>query len=228
MADLAGAVLGCLLTLAVLSYVIGDNPLYRIAVHLLVGAAAGYAVVVVLVNVLFPQLLLVLLGSLNYGVLLVAAVSWLLAALMFLKLANSQSALGRLPVAYLAGVGAAVAVGGAVTGTLFPQMAATFVSMLPAENAGAGLLAVIEQPVSALVLTVGTICVLMYFWYGGRPTPGGPVEQPVLVKPLARLGQVFVGLTLGALYAGALAASFAYLAERLGAVWDVIRPYVGG
>ena len=36
-----------LLTLALLSYLIADNPLYRIAVHLFIGLSAGYAVVLV-------------------------------------------------------------------------------------------------------------------------------------------------------------------------------------
>jgi hypothetical protein len=131
-------------------------------------------------------------------------------------------------VAYLVGLGAAVAVGGAVTGTLFPQTAATFVSLLPGEAPAGDLLALLEQPVSALVLMVGTLSTLAFFWYGGRSLPGGQVDRPLLVKPLARVGQVFIGLAFGVLYAGVLSASVAYLAERLGAIWEFIRPFVGG
>jgi hypothetical protein len=148
--------------------------------------------------------------------------------LLLLKLANTQSALGRLPVAYLVGLGAAVAVGGAVTGTLFPQTAAAFVSMLPAPGASGDLVGLLEQPVSALVLLLGTVSTLMFFWYGGRSLAGGRTDQPVLVKPLARVGQVFIGTALGVLYAGVLVASLAYLAERLGVLWEFIRPFVGG
>jgi hypothetical protein len=226
--DFFGAVLGLTLSVAILSYVIGDNPLYRVAVHLFIGAAAGYAVVVAAVNVILPQLVLALFGPLDFAAVLIIGVSWLLALLLLLKLANTQSALGRLPVAYLVGLGAAVAVGGAVTGTLFPQTAAAFVSMLPAPGASGDLVGLLEQPVSALVLLLGTVSTLMFFWYGGRSLAGGRTDQPVLVKPLARVGQVFIGTALGVLYAGVLVASLAYLAERLGVLWEFIRPFVGG
>ncbi len=220
--DLAGALVGFLLTLAVLSYLIGDNPLYRLAVYTFVGVAAGYVAVVAVVNVIVPQLFLTLLGPQDLGRLVITGLSWLLALLLFLKLVNPDSALGRFPVAYLVGVGAAVAVGGALLGTLFPQTAATFVSLLPAENAGGDVLALVEQPLSALVLLVGTLTTLLFFWYGARPAPGGVPERPVLIKPLAWIGQAFIGITFGALYAGVLAASVAYLAERLGALMDFI------
>ena len=226
--DFIGAVLGLTLSVAILSYLVGDNPLYRVAVHLFIGAAAGYAVVVAAVNVILPQLVLSLFGPLDFATVLIIGVSWLLALLLLLKLANTQSALGRLPVAYLVGLGAAVAVGGAVTGTLFPQTAAAFVNVLPAADAPDSLLGLLEQPVSALILLLGTVSTLMFFWYGGRSLAGGRADLPWLVKPVARVGQVFIGTALGVLYAGVLAASLAYLAERLGALWEFVRPFVGG
>ncbi|MBL8056399.1 MAG: hypothetical protein JNK29_06845 [Anaerolineales bacterium] len=226
--DFIGAVLGLTLTVAILSYVIGDNPLYRLAVHLFIGVAAGYAVVVALVNVIVPQLILVLLSGPALDELIILGLSWLLVLLLLLKLVNTQSAPGRLPVAYLVGLGAAVAVGGAVTGTLFPQTAAAFVNVLPSGSAGGDLLGLLEQPVSALILLVGTLSTLVFFWYGGRSLAGGQVDRPLLVKPVARVGQIFIGTALGVLYAGVLAASLAYLAERLGALWQFIGPFVGG
>jgi len=42
------------LTLLVFSYVLGDNVLYRIAVHVLVGAAAAYIAIVATEGVLYP------------------------------------------------------------------------------------------------------------------------------------------------------------------------------
>ncbi|MBP7690351.1 MAG: hypothetical protein KA764_00455 [Anaerolineales bacterium] len=226
--DFAGTLLGFLLTLAVLSYVIGDNPVYRAALHVFVGVTAGYAVIVALVNVVYPQLFLALLGPLDFARVVVIGISWLLVALLLFKVFNSQSAIGRLPVAYLAGVGAAVAVGGAVTGTLFPQTTGAFVTLLPDASASGDLLSLLEQPVSALILLAGTLSVLLFFWSSGRTLPGGRVDRPLLLKPVARVGQVFIGLTLGVLYAGALAAGVAYLAERLGFMWEFIQPFVGG
>ena len=51
-----GVALGLVLTLMIYSYILGDNPLYRIAVHVLVGVGLGYASIVVFNSVLIPQL----------------------------------------------------------------------------------------------------------------------------------------------------------------------------
>ena len=41
----------------VFSYLIGDNPLFRIAVYLFIGVSSGYAATVVWHHVLVPKLL---------------------------------------------------------------------------------------------------------------------------------------------------------------------------
>jgi len=47
MSDVAAAALGFFLTVAILSYVLGDNVLFRIAAHLLIGVTAGYLAAVI-------------------------------------------------------------------------------------------------------------------------------------------------------------------------------------
>ena len=47
-ADLIGASLGFFFTLALLSYLIGDNPLYRIALHVFIGVSVGYILLVII------------------------------------------------------------------------------------------------------------------------------------------------------------------------------------
>jgi hypothetical protein len=53
------------------------------------------------------------------------------------------------------------------------------------------------------------------------------VDRPLLVKPFAWVGQIFIGAALGVMYAGALAASFAFLAERVAVIWLLFKPYLG-
>lgn len=220
--DVIGAFAGFLLTLFVLSYVIGDNPLYRIAASLFVGAVAGYAVVVAYFNVLKPQLgdaLLSALQAADTTRLLLVGVAWLLTLLLALKFFIPGSNLGRIPLAYLVGLGAAVAVGGAVSGTLFPQTTASVVSF------GGGL----EQLLDAVLLVVGTVSVLLYFQYWARAKADAPsglmrrvfgpnASRPAFIRPFARIGQVFIGIAFGVMFAGTLAASLAFLAERLSAL----------
>ena len=52
------ALIGLILTLLIFSYLIGDNPLFRLALYLFIGVASGYAAVVVWHSVLLPRLFL--------------------------------------------------------------------------------------------------------------------------------------------------------------------------
>jgi hypothetical protein len=226
MLELAGGVAALILTLALLSYLVADNPLYRVAAHLFVGLSAGYAVVLAWHTVIAPNLLrLAALGG--GGDLLSAALPALVSligtaggVLLLLKTLRIGTRVGSLVVAGVLGVGAAVAVGGAITGTLLPQTAAAWVSLLPLDQAGAGLdLAALV--VEGLFLVVGTLATLGFFWYGGRAGLGSPVQRSPLARPVAAVGQVFIAVTFGVMYAGALAASVAIFAERLDAIVSV-------
>ena len=55
-ADWIGALFGFVLTLLVFSYLIGDNPLFRMTLHLFIGVSAGFAATVVVYNIIFPRM----------------------------------------------------------------------------------------------------------------------------------------------------------------------------
>ncbi|PZR98080.1 MAG: hypothetical protein DLM69_09120, partial [Candidatus Chloroheliales bacterium] len=52
--QLIGTIVAVILTLMVYSYLIGDNPLYRLAQHIFVGVSVGYITLVVIYNVIVP------------------------------------------------------------------------------------------------------------------------------------------------------------------------------
>jgi hypothetical protein len=237
-ADIIGAFVGFLLTVLVLTYILADNPAYRVAMHVFVGAAAGYAVVVAVFNVLYPQLsaafspwwtyLQSLLTSQpaplpDLTTLILPGGAVALAALYLIKAAGSR--LGGFATAFMVGVGVAVAVGGAVTGTLLSQADATGLSLLPRDAQGG--LAVGRIP-EVLVILIGTLATLGYFYYGARRRPTGAIERPLLARPVAFVGQVFIGAAFGVMYAGALAASLAYFAQGLNDLMRLPIPGIGG
>src|SRR6187551_3501857 len=55
--ELLSALAAVVLTLALLSYLIADNPLYRIATHLFIGVTAGYVALLAWYTVIDPQLM---------------------------------------------------------------------------------------------------------------------------------------------------------------------------
>jgi len=222
-ADLIAGILSFLLTLMILSYLIGDNPAFRVAVYLFVGVSAGYAAAVACTQVLWPRLLVPLLGG-GFSERLLALVALILGVLLLMKISPRVARPGSLiallsggVIAFLVGVGAAVAVGGAVLGTLFPQTQAS-INVMDMSNAGNNLL---ERLVFGFFMLVGTITTLAYFHFGAKSTSGGP-QRSKLVTILSWVGQVFIAITLGVLFAGVLSASMTALIERISSLSQLI------
>ena len=65
-----------------------------------------------------------------------------------------------------------------------------------------------------LVILVGAVGTLMYFQFGANTRPDRPPRRAPVVEGLALIGQVFIGITLGALFAGVYAAAITALVER--------------
>jgi hypothetical protein len=206
-ADLIGGAVGFAFTIALLSYLIGDNPLYRIALHLFVGVAAGYAGLVVIYQVLTPRLITPMAaGGLPPQTLALLAVPLVLFIFLILKLSPRTAPLGNISTAYLIGVGVAVAVGGAITGTLFPQINMAWSASYAPPN----------LILNRFVLVVGAVTTLLYFqfWLRGETATGG-AERAAPMRVLADIGKGFLVVTLGAIYGGMLLSGMAVFSERV-------------
>lgn len=219
----------------VLSYLIGDNPLFKFAMHLLVGVAGGYAGAIAIRNVLQPGLVDPLVeaglpGLVDPDLLISVIFPWILVLILFLKVSRSTARYGTLPMALLVGVGAAVVVGGAITGTLVPQAQAAMSSSLSPgvinpQTGEAGL----ERVIGVGVLILGTLSTLFYFRFsalrGDRETPLAIVAGFTIPGPInlfAGLGKSFIALVFGVMYAGVLSAAMIVLAERLEFLLDTV------
>lgn len=209
--DLITASVSFLFTLMVLSYLVGDNPLFRLAIHIFIGVSAGYAAAVAWHQVLSPKLIQPLLfGGLLESIL--AIVPLLLGALLLMKLSPRTAWLGNPAMAFMVGAGAAVAVGGAVLGTLFPQILAS-INLFDLKTP--------ERLFEGSIILIGTLTTLTYFHFGAKATPSGP-QRGRLVDALGGIGQVFIAITFGVLFAGAYAAAMTALIERSNFLWTFI------
>ena len=112
MLDLIVGAISFLFTILIFSYVLGDNPLFRIAVYIFVGVSSGYIAVVAFWQVIWPQLFYPLLfgaiSPLEKGLLLVPLFGL---ALILMKISPRLAGLARIVMAFIVGVGAAVATG---------------------------------------------------------------------------------------------------------------------
>lgn len=202
-----------ILTLLIFSYFFGDNPLFRLATYLFVGVTSGYVAVVVIYQVLLPRLIWPLLyGGMAERAFVILPL--ILSLLLLTKLSPKVSQIGSIPMAYLVGAGAAVIISGAVTGTIISQSRAA-IQMFDMQSGTVQGSGPVFQFITASVLLVGTVTSLAYFHFGAKLRPSGLPQRSALVDKLARVGQVFIAITLGALLAGVYATAITALIERL-------------
>lgn len=204
-AEGAGVWIAAGLTLAVLSAALGENRVSRIGMALLAGAAVGYVGAVAWWAVLWPRILLVWADPLGHWPLLV----WFFLGLLLLARGlNSASWLSNISLGYLFGVGVALAMGGALVGTLVPQV---MVATRAAPAGGAWWVAA-----NALVIAVGTGGVLFRFAYTGWSGEGRLGKAWArLAGAWGRVGYGFILVAMAALFAAAAITALALLAARL-------------
>jgi len=195
-----------ILTLLVYSYLLGDNPLYRLAQHLFVGTAVGYAALVAYHQVLWPRLFAPLSSEpyTQWPLYVPAA----LCLLLLTKVRPSLGWIGNVSIGLLLGVGAALGISGALLGSLLPQVKATFLSLLPSE---VGL----DLAINHLIIVVGTTGALLSFYFvRGGADPVARLRRG-LVQVWGGFGRWMILVAFGAIFAQAFMARVAQLIGRV-------------
>ncbi len=217
--DFIGFSLGFLLTILVFSYLLGDNPFFRLAIHIFIGVSAAYAAIITVNNVLIPRLITPLFQGSSGERLL--SILLIIPSLFLLTKATPLRKAGNWTVAILVGIGSATAIGGAVTGTLFPQILGTINAVDP--GARSTLVNPWMATLNGAVIVLGTVTTLIYFHFGIRVRPGQPDQRPALIEQISRIGQIFLAVTFGALFAGVYLAALSAFVERLTFLWDFLN-----
>jgi hypothetical protein len=213
--NLLTGVISFIFTLLIFSYVLGDNPLFRVAVYIFVGVSSGYIAAVAFWQVIVPRLFYPLMPALASGNLfemIFILVMWLAALLLLMKASPGSMGMGRIVMAFLVGVGAAVTLAGALTGTLIPQILGTINAF---DMRGKDIGDFIEAITNGAIILAGVVLTLVYFHFGARPKADGSMRRLGLVEVLAWGGRVFIGIALGAVFAGVYSAALTALIERI-------------
>jgi hypothetical protein len=212
MIDLITGFLSFLFTVLILSYLVGDNPAFRMAIHAFVGVSSGYIAIVIFQQVIVDKMFLPFMaGTMLERTLL--AFPLVMSLLLLGKVSVRFEWMGRPVVALLVGVGTASAIAGALLGTLFPQALAAIElfdsqKILIVGNTAGNL-------ITAGFALFGTVVTLAYFQFtvfGSNKTAG---KRGWFMSFVAVLGQVFIAITLGAIFAGVLAAALTALVDRV-------------
>jgi hypothetical protein len=190
----------------VFSYILGDNPFYRLALHVFLGALIGYAFGVMIHEVWLKLIISPLLED-SIGNMIVVIPLLIGLALFFFKSIPRLAYIGNFPLAFLIGVGIAVALVGAFVGTLAPQFEATASAMDT------------DDPLELLQgasIAIGTVCTLLAFDFTltqKRRGLGGIIGR--LVGLFGKVGRLFLTVTFGVAFAGAITAALSIFIGRV-------------
>jgi hypothetical protein len=220
--EIWGLIIGAILTLLIFSYLLKDTILYRWALALLVGCGVGYGLGLAWHHILREWVTHTLSASTIETYIFYISPLVLGAMLLFKGFASGKpfgrlAGLGNIPLAFLVGVGAATAVSGALVGTLIPQILATG-DVLSLENSSFAF-------IQGLIVVCGTVATLLFFSSSiKKQVEVG--EGNTALRWITRIGQVFIAITLGFTFSGAVTSALTALIMRLWNLSELFRQLI--
>lgn len=179
------------LTLCVFSFLYRDNPFYRFAEHLFVGAAAGYLLAVNYQNVIRPNVI----GEMNQGNML-PLVPLALGIILLGRLWPRTSGIARWSLAFYVGIYSGIAIPSYLQAQIFAQLADQVKPFAPGWGA-----------INSALILIGFITVLSYFFFSA-PHKG-------LHGVSARIGIWFLMVAFGASFGYTVMARVSLLIARV-------------
>jgi hypothetical protein len=225
LSDLVGALISFTFTIIIFSYILGDNPLFRLVTHIFIGVAAGFAAGMIFYNVFLNQLIFPFIEKPAATYLFVIP-PLLMGIGLLAKLFPQVARFGNPVMAYLVGVGAATAIGGAVLGTVFPQIGG-LASLFDLQAVLSGSANIVTILAKGLLILVGTAATLAYFQFGVKSSPSQMGAQSWM-DILRLIGKVFIAITFGFIFAGVYSAALTALIERGNFIVTMLQQFLPG
>lgn len=207
-----------LFTLFIFSFLYRDNPFYKVAESVVVGVSAAYWMVVGFWTTIVPNLL----GKLFPGWVkawgipgleaqreVVYIVPLVLGVMLLMRLSPKGAWISRWPLAFIIGTTAGIRLLGFLHADFLSQIRN---SVLPIFVTDAGGAFEFWPSVRALVLVIGVLAALVYFFFS--------FEHKGVVGGTAKLGIWFLMVTFGAAFGYTVMGRIALLAIRLEFIMD--------
>jgi len=216
---LLGAWVATGLTLFIFTFLYEDNPLFKVAEHLYVGVSVGYTIVKAYDTVVV---------RLIYEPMVKQGDWWLLiplfiGGLMLTRYVPKITWMSRLAFAFIVGVGSGLAIPRVVSSYILKQVEDTFRPLLVlGETGGVTFNFNLADPtsnVNTIVLLVGVVSVLFYFFFS--------IEHSGPVRHAARTGILFLMIAFGAAFGYTVMARMSLLIGRLSDLIQFAAPGYG-
>lgn len=175
-----GTFVAGILTLAILTFLYKDNPIYKMAESLLVGISIGYVLVITWTSTLMDMLFEPLFAGNDYFLI----IPFILGLLMLGRFHQKTSGLSRIPIAVMIGSGAGVAIPAMLYARTLKQMSSSVMPLFTPDG---------MPNISGLIVIIGLISTLAYFYFSR--------EHKGVFGKVAKLGtyflMIFFGTTFG-------------------------------
>jgi hypothetical protein len=191
------------LTLGIFSFLFKDNPVYRFSEHLFVGVANGYYIALYWHNTLRPNLV----EPLGQGQ-IIYLVPLLLGLMYFAKFIPGIAWLVRIPIGFMIGWGAGISIPANFQALILRQIEGTVVTPSSFSDPWQG--------VWAVVIFIGVAATLIYFYFSR--------EHKGILKPVSRLGVIFIMIGFGASFGYTIMARVSLL---IGRIQFLLGPWLG-
>lgn len=160
MYETIGLWVAAIFTLAVFSFLYKENPLYRLAEHLVVGISLGYSMVISWQRMIYPRLV----EPVSHGEQLVMIIPAILGLMYIARFIPRVAWMSRYPMAFVLGTSMGVAFPYDMQAYIFRQIQYT---LIPLYTPGAPW----YDTLGAIVIVFGTLAGLIYFFFS-KPHKG--------------------------------------------------------
>jgi hypothetical protein len=208
-----GTLVASFFILSVLSMLWKDNPIFRIGQQAVIGAATAHYIILNFESVYKNALTPMMSGN------LLLIIPLFLGLLMYTRLKKETAWLARYPTAVLVGVGTGVMIAGTLRGQIIDQLKATVVDILNAPTSGGFTV------FNTVLILIGTVTAVTFFTY----TQKHATEKGLtLLGWSAKMGRIFLMISLGANWSGEIVWYLTQLIGRLTYLINFAKLLIGG
>jgi hypothetical protein len=194
--DVLGGLVGTFFIISVLSMLWKDNPIFRIGQQAIIGATMAHYILLNFKSALNNAVLPMLGGN------LLLFVPLLLGVLMYTRLKNEIAWIARYPTGVLVGVGTGVMIAGTLRGQIIDQIKNTVLDLTNSAVSG-NMTGIINN----LLIAIGVVTAISFFTFTR--------EHKGVLGISAKIGRIFLMISLGANWSGELVWYLTQLIGRL-------------
>lgn len=213
--------IAAILTLAIYSFLYKDNPLYKFAEHLLVGASVGYSLALSYTIVLKPRIFMALANpDASWGTKFVRVILPTLMGLCYVGFfTRNHSWVARFPIAFVMGLGSGLALPMTMLASILRQMRGTFaqevdgalqplisIDLFRKFGADPSITSFLEAFYGPLLI-IGVLSVMLIFIFS--------VEHKGPLKAAGTIGMLYLMIGFGAAFGYTVMARISLLVGRI-------------